>query len=290
MIRQPTVPTSSGASDPNPWTESGGGAVDLKKLWILVIQLVAIMKITGYSSFNMITSLWIWSLGLVDSSGSNSGDHLWSWMIIDVRFFWSPKRLWWNTSMIHDEKVSQCWRKLVHLVHLPQSARISWPGRCSAESKLKICKACWWGWCWALWAVSCVSHCEPARPGGEVKALRLFHQFFDDFQKIGLDFATLGGSSVAMFFTMFFDGLDSPWFSMTAAISGGPRVPAPRSLSVNHPATFFRALCLSLGWDSQEPKTTQTTKFLLGIWSLGKHQNWLFCRVYVMYVWMYNYI
>ena len=170
----------------------------------------------------------------------------------------------------------------------PQSARISSPGRCSAESKLKICKACWWGWCWALWAVSCVSHCEPARLGGEVKALRLFHQFFDDFQKIGLDFATLGGSSVAMFFTMFFDGLDSPWFSMTAAISGGPRVPAPRSLSVNHPATFFRALCLSLGWDSQEPKTTQTTKFLLGIWSLGKHQNWLFCRVYVMYVCMYK--
>ena len=55
-----------------------------------------------------------------------------------------------------------------------------------------------------------MSHCEPARLGGEVKALRLFHQFFDDFQKIGLDFATLGGSSVAMFFTMFFDGLDSP--------------------------------------------------------------------------------
>ena len=177
------------------------------------------------------------------------------------------------------------------------------PSRCSAESKLKICKACWWGWeLWALgarWAT--VSHCEPARLGGEVKALRLFHQFFDDFQKIGLDFATLGGSSLAMFFTFCFSMGWSLWFTMCLeqpflVVPGaqGPPGSQPQGLSVWITLRPSSGLC-AFRWVGT-PKTTERTKFIdgafegLGSTKTGYFVESMWCMYVSLIIYIYIYI
>ena len=104
------------------------------------------------------------------------------------------------------------------------------PRRCSAESKLKICKACWWGpcWCelWALWALwATVSHWKDC----EVKAFR-----FDDSWVWARFAHTTDGSFVAGHAGHVFEADGSP-----LGIHGDPVTSSPKVSQCESPCDLL---------------------------------------------------